>query len=383
MNTPLFPLVAVLVLSMSCDQPNNTDEVAMFDLTLQMAGQQEANQLLLQDDGVVIVGTSQSGGQSSLMLMKTDLNGGIMWTRLIATDLMAEGHGIGRTVNGDLILIGSHKVAQGIKNMLVVRTDVGGSVLWQRSLGGGLNDIGRGVIVLNDGNIMVVGTSSSFGIGAADMFVAKLDASGNVLWSETYGGIGLEGGSALAQKDEFEVVVLGFTESFGAGGRDQWLVGISHDGDSIWSRTIGGVGYEESQGLARLQNGGLALCGHSASIDPFHAMHAVRLDGAANLIWEHHLGSQFAHDGGEGVAEDVNGIIWFGGRGDVDGSGEEMYIVRTDADGNLLSEERFGGQGDQWVTDLQSNARSMFILGNSVVAGTANVMLVKRPLSPQ
>lgn len=377
-----FLLAVSSVLFMACEQDSDTPEqVAEFSRTYQMNGHQEAQRLLLDGQGVIVFGTAVSGVQSSFLLMRTDLNGIVLWTRQIAGELNADGHGIARTLDGGYVLIGSH-VQGASKDLLLVRTDEAGSVLWQRTFGGVMNDIGRDVIALHDGTFMLIGTTSSQGQGVASVYVLRVDAQGNELWSRTFGGQSLDGGSALVQLDEFQVMLLAFTESFGAGGRDQWLIGVSLEGDSLWSQTIGGPDYEESQGLWRTAGGGYALCTHSGSIDPVHAMNAVRVDGAGNVLWDKHFGNIGLHDGGEGVTEDADGHLWFVGRSTVDSLGEEVYVVCTDAQGNVLSEERFGGMGDQWATDVQSNPTSLFIIANSVEVstGTSDVLLVKRPL---
>ncbi|MCF8257151.1 MAG: hypothetical protein K9J06_06340 [Flavobacteriales bacterium] len=381
MTIRLLALVFAGTLLAGCEDSSPlTEEVAEFIRVYESGGHQFGHQLILDDQGLLIIGTSMVGNQSCVLLMRTDLNGEPIWSRQIATELYAEGEGLARTADGGLILVGSHPIAPMVKNLLLVRTDSEGHVLWQRSYGGAMNDIGRGVIQLHDGSFMVIGTTSSLGPGVACMYVLKVDAQGNELWSKAFGGISLDGGSDLTQLDAYQVVLLGFTESLGAGGRDQWLVGMSLDGDSLWSRTVGGTGYEESQGFASLPDGGFLLCGHSSSIDPVHDLHALRLDGSGSLLWEHHLGTMGNHDGGEGVATDADGNFWFVGRGDVQGLWEEVFVIRTDAEGQILSEEYFGGSGNQMATDVKTNANSVFILAHSQTGGggTGNVMLVKR-----
>lgn len=382
MKISLTQLFVVLLLFAGCEESvDPAEEVTEFSRVFESVEHQVGHQLILDDQGVTIIGTSVFGNQSSMLLMRTDLNGEILWRRSLATDLHAEGESLATTADGGLIMAGSHSTAPSIRNLLLVRTDSEGQVLWQRSFGGPMNDIGRKVIQLHDGSFMVIGTTSSFGPGVASMYVLRVDAIGNELWSRTFGGISLDGGSALVQLDDYQVVLLGFTESFGAGGRDQWLVGMSLQGDSLWSRTVGGPGYEESQGFVLLPDGGFALCGHSASVDPVHALHALRLDGSGSVLWEHHLGTVGAHDGGEGVTVDSDGNFWFVGRGDVQGQLEEILLIRADAQGLIVSEERLGGSGNQHATDVQTNSQSVFILANTLIDGaTGNVMLVKRPI---
>jgi hypothetical protein len=313
-----------------------------------------------------------------MMLMRTDLDGHELWTRLIATDKNGEGHGMVRTPDGGLILVGSQRTGT-FKDVLLVRTDPDGAVLWEKSFGGPMNDLGRDVIALEQGGFMIIGTTSSFGLGVADMYVIRTDESGNELWSRTFGGQSLDGGSELVQVDQFQVMLLGFTESFGAGYRDLWLQSVSVDGDSLWGSTYGGADYEESQGLHRAANGSFILCGHSASIDPVHAMHAIRIGQNGAVQWERHFGTPGVHDGGEGVLEDSDGNLLFVGRSDSFGQAEQVYLVKTNATGDIISEENFGGDGSQWATDVAESPTSHYIIGTSVIDGDADVLLIKKP----
>ena len=74
------------------------------------------------------------------------------------------------------------------------------------------------------------------------MYVVRTDANGTEVWSRTFGGDGIDGGSELIQVNTFAVMLLGFTSSFGAGERDIYLQNVSVDGDSLWSSTYGGSG---------------------------------------------------------------------------------------------------------------------------------------------
>lgn len=353
------------------------DHVPSFDTTYVVAGQQQAHGLLADDSGLLIVGTTEEGGQSRILMMRLDLNGQLIWQHELNTQHNAEGHGLIRSGDGNLIVIGS-QLSNGDKNMLLVKTDFQGTVLWEREFGGPYNDIGRDVIALQEGDLMLIGTTSSFGDGVADMFAVRTDNEGTAMWSRAFGGPSLDGGSELIQTGPYTVMMLGFAESFGSGYRDQWLLEISLDGDSLWSSTYGGAAYEESQALVRASNGDLILCGHSASIDPVHAMHGLRIGMDRAMLWEQHFGTVGLHEGGEAALEDGEGNLLFAGRGDVALMGEDIFLVRTDASGNILAQQQFGGEGNQWATDLAEHTDAYFILGNSVQDGDMNILLIKQ-----
>lgn len=350
---------------------------SQFEETLVLLGTQTASKLIVDANGVFIIGTSTDATGSAMLLIHTDLDGGLRYTRTYADDAFGEGSGIVRTNDGGFLLIGSHRVGN-VKNMLVVRTDEEGFSIAEHSIGGPLNDIGRHIVELPAGGMVVLGTSSSSGPGVAGMYVARLDAGGTLLWSRGMGGVSVDGGSELLVIDGYHLMLLGFTESLGPGQRDLWLQMVSLEGDSLWSSFYGGPAYEESQAIVQTADGGYVLCGHSSSLHPIHALHALRLDVSGNVLWERHFGSAHLHEGGESVAIDFHGNMVFVGRGDGADVGEEIFVVVTDQDGNIISEERTGGMGDQWATDIKCVESGCYILANTLVAGTGNIMLLKR-----
>ena len=96
------------------------------------------------------------------------------------------------------------------------------------------------------------------------------------------------------------------------------------------------------------------------------------------MLWEQHFGTIGLHEGGEAALEDVEGNLLFAGRGDVALMGEDIFLVLTDASGNILAQQQFGGEGDQWATDLAEHTDAYFILGNSVQDGDMNILLIKQ-----
>jgi len=373
-------LSALLAFALTGCDPDEVlvEDVPEFEKVFQSSGSQEAHRMVVIGDELFIVGTSQTAGESSVLLMRTDFNGNVRSTKMLATAINGEGTGIIHTSDGHLVIVGNQQTSN-VKHILLMKVDLEGNTIWSREFGGIFNDVGKDVIQLTDGGFMLIGTTSSFSQGVADMYVIRTDGEGNELWSRAFGSNGYEGGSELLQINASEVMLLGFTEGFGTGQRDQWLLSVSTDGDSLWSTTVGGTGYEESQGIARTADGGLVLCGHSASIDPVHAMHGLKLNMDGTIMWEHHFGSPQLHDGGQGILVDADGNILFVGRSDRADLTEDMYIVKTDGAGIILSEEQIGEEGYQWATDAAESPTAHFILGTSMLNGDGDIMLVKRP----
>lgn len=310
--------------------------------------------------------------------MKTDFSGGLIWHKNLGQ--ATEGWSLKITNDNALIVTGTIKTASDNIDAVLIKTDLDGNMFWQKSFGGPMADLAKDVIALENGDFMIVGITQSFGSGAASMHVIKTDSNGNEIWSRTFGGGGLDGASELVEVNGFEIMILGFTGSFGAGDRDIYLQGVSMEGDSLASFTLGGSGYEESQAIAKTADGGFVMCNHSASIDPTHKLLATKLNANYQTVWEAEFGGLVEHEGGEGVLSDSEGNYVFLGRTNSFGNEEQVYFIKTDANGNVLEELNFGAVGNQRGTDIIEHNSSYYILGTSSINGDSDVMLIKRPM---
>jgi hypothetical protein len=361
----------------SCKKPE-TNYVAEFEITLPKSGDQSTNRLIVVGDRLAVIGTSINGGNSFLNIDFVDFNGVSTLHRSILIN--TEGASIKCTQDNKLILVGSLTDQNGNKDVLLAKTDSDGNLIWQKTFGGPMTDFATDVIELEDGSLMLFGTTQSFGAGPISMYVIKTDANGNELWSRTFGGDGADGGSELLQVNSNEVMLLGFTNSFGAGDRDVYLQSVSLAGDSLWSTTVGGAAYEESQAIARTSDGGYIMSNHSASEEPNHSLLATKLDMNGATVWEHHFGTIPYHEGGEGVLADSQGNYVLVGRTNSFGNDEQVYFIKTNADGNVLEELNFGEAGDQRGNDIIEHNGSYYICGTSTVNGDSDVLLIKRPM---
>ena len=113
----------------------------------------------------------------------------------------------------------------------MLRLDDSGNVIWQKAYGGNNREYARGIEQSADGGYIVAGYTDSFGAGDYDTWVLKLDSSGGVLWEKTYGGGNRDYANRIEQTADGGYVVAGFTDSFGAGSHDAWVLKLDSSGE--------------------------------------------------------------------------------------------------------------------------------------------------------
>jgi hypothetical protein len=132
-----------------------------------------------------------------------------------------------------------------------------------KTISGPENEWGKPLIQTSDGGYAIAGYTSSFGAGEADVYVVKLDANGNLQWTKTIGGPESEEGNSLIQTSDGGYAIAGYTESFGAGKMDVYVIKLDATGNLQWTRTIGGKKEDMGTSLIQTSDGGYAIAGYT------------------------------------------------------------------------------------------------------------------------
>jgi hypothetical protein len=132
-------------------------------------------------------------------------------------------------------------------------------------MGGESYDIAPSVIESSDGSLFITGYSRSAGQGNNDLLLSRLDSMGGHQWSRLLGGVNNEYGRALVQTQEGRIVVVGGTDSYGSGSSDLLLAMFDTTGSHLWTRVVGGGDWDEGWSLATTSGGGISACGNSYS----------------------------------------------------------------------------------------------------------------------
>jgi len=135
---------------------------------------------------------------------------------------------------------------------------------WSRTYGGTNRDVASAIVPTPDGGYLVAGRASPSWIWG--VWVLKLDGSGNVQWQKTYGGVVDDRVSvAVAPTSDGGYVVAGTTWSFGAGYGDVWVLKLNGSGDVVWQKTYGGPERDEARAVAPTSDGGYVVAGATRS----------------------------------------------------------------------------------------------------------------------
>lgn len=149
-------------------------------------------------------------------------------------------------------------------------------------------DYGRDVIEsFQDSGLVITGSSSSFITGTADALILKTDSLGNFEWSYAYGGSDSDWGNKIIQTQDTGYVIAGYTNSFGAGGFDFYVVKTDQYGQHMWDTTFGGADWDIAHSIIELPNKDLVIVGETQSFGNGNKDgYVVCIDSAGGFKWE-------------------------------------------------------------------------------------------------
>jgi len=291
------------------------------------------------DGGYITTGDAwnDSTGSVDVWLMKTDEIGNSLWTKKIGGNTYYDGgFDVRQTMDSGYIIIGdTYSFGAGERDILLVRTDSLGNSAWMKTFGGSNDDFGNSVQQTNDGGYILIGATNSFGNGNVDLWLIKTNSKGDSIWSKTFGGVLLDAGATVLQTSDLGFILTGWTKSFGSGEADIWLIKTDSNGDSIWSKTYGGMLDDYGNALDETSDGGFIIVGSTESFGFGKTdVYLMRVDSHGDTLWTKTYGGEL-DEGGYSVRQTFDGGYIIAGSTESFGAGNyDFWIIKTDSLGN-------------------------------------------------
>ncbi|MFX1576844.1 MAG: hypothetical protein ACFFCF_06695 [Promethearchaeota archaeon] len=338
---------------------------------------------------LIFVGSTSSWGlggnisETDIWLGQIDQNGNLLWNRTLGTTCDEAGVSIIECSDGGFAIAASihswkndsmdHYYYDG--DVLLVRTDAEGTLLWNTTFGGPKPDWTERIVECSDGGLAIVGSTVNWAAGMFDILLIRFDANGNYLWNQTYGGedfdhawdiVRTESGFLIAGSSES---FSSYTTVFNTTNPDGYLVCTDEEGNLLWNRTYGAWSDDGFYCIIPQPNNGYLITGYSAELQPTKAaMYAypwlVRIDAVGNILWEKILRSSGhiaigCSDGGFALAGSHTITEWW--------IHYDLSFVRLDNAGNVLWQWIHGYEelGDAVGTALQLEDTSFLLIAYS------------------
>jgi len=263
---------------------------------------------------------------------------------------------------------------------------------WKKTFGGSSDDEGRSVRTTNDGGYIIVGKTNSYGAGETDVWLIKTDADGNKLWDRTFGGPWFDGGDSVSQTSDGGYIIAGKTESYSQandgksmeliGPRDIWLIKTDANGKKLWDRKFSGSMDGIGNSVLQTSDGGYIIAGGklsdgSVSLAGLDAW-LIKTDPNGNMQWDRTFGESGYYESADSVRQTIDGGYIIAGSTYGGNDGSDVWLIKTDANGNEQWNKVFSGVGsDYGESTQQTNDGGYIIAGWTSANKKISIWLIK------
>lgn len=294
-----------------------------------------------------------------------------LWTQTFGGSDWDSGESVEQTADGSFVQLGYTKsFGAGNYDFWLIKTDADGKEIWSRTFGGSGYDRGYSLEKTADGGFILLGETQSYGAGSADFWLIKTDSEGNEIWNQTFGGTEIDKGYSVQQTTDGGYVLLGDTKSFGTG-YDLWVIRVDGDGNELWSKAFGGSEDDRGRSVQETTGGGFALLGETKSYGSGTSnFWLIKIDSAGTKLWD----KTFAGTGFCVEETSDGGLILLGSRRD------DICLIKTDGWGIEVWTKIFGGSDPDHGYSVQETSKGGYILLGDTVsygAGSTDLWLIE------
>ncbi len=188
---------------------------------------------------IYVTGYSNSFSLSEdIVVLKYNSSGSLQWNKTYGTVETDIGYGI-TLDNANNIFITGKTTLSGNIDLFLMKLDSNGNQLWNTTWGGSNSEEGRSILINPTNEIFILANTRSFGMGSTDLALLKLNSTGGLKWYKTWGGTDIDTGYKLINDSNFNLFLIGYTESYGLVGKDACIIKYNSTGGYQWYKTRG------------------------------------------------------------------------------------------------------------------------------------------------
>ncbi len=298
--------------------------------------------------------------------------GDVLWTKYYGGDAYDEADAVVNAHDSGYIFVGFTQ-SYGLGrwgNAFIGKTTPSGDSLFTFHFGGSGMDVLTDVIQTSDGNYLTVGLSDSE-TDFEQAYIVKFNDQGDTLWTKTYGGAGKEIAYQVLETDDNGFIISALTSSTGAGAEDIWIIRINSSGDTLWTQTYGTAGNDAAYAICKTSDGAFAVTG----VMDWSSLMVMKINTTGESLWTKTFGGADFEEG-TAIIEASNNDLMVLGHTSSSGAGElDVYLLRLNSSGDMIFQKTYGSSAYEEGRDImQLNTDEFILAGNTTQNSTAGFM---------
>ena len=305
------------------------------------------------------------------------------WLRTYGGTSADHAYAFQQSADGGYILAGrTNSFGEGQYDAWLLKLNGGGEIAWQKTYGGVYNDLFSFIRQTTDGGYIVAGETDPSGLGSPDVWLVKLGVSGDVIWQKTYGGSGFDDVNFAWETSDGGYVVGGYTDSFDATSGDLWLIKVDGSGNVVWQKTYdGGAKFDDPMSYSQTTDGGYIMAGRTYSVGAGGSdVWVVKLSENGAVEWNKAYGGT-KDDEASSIQQTTDGGYIVAGTTRSFGTGSgDAWLLKIDGTGNIEWQRTIGGLESESALETRQTADGGYLAvgsASSFGAGNADVWFMK------
>lgn len=338
--------------------------------------------------GYILQGWSKSysNGSADYYIVKIDEDGNTIFTKHFGYFDSESGLSVNETSNFGIILCGSSRsIGSGAGDFYLIKTDSSGNELWHKTYGGSSDDYCRSLVQTSDGNLVMAGYTTSYGSGGEDFYVVKTDSMGNFIWHTWFGGSGDDEAWNVIEDDYGDFIVSGWSKSYNYnnGNSDFLVIKISSSGTVLWNKVFGGIQNDYGMSVIESPGAGYFFIGTTYSFGAGSGdAWVLKLNENGDSIWSKTYGDTFDNYARAGVFMNDSLFVIAGYNKNSPTAYTQGAAMVVDTNGVLQDSKVFGGTQNEEFWDIDKvDSDNVLMLGTSdspeLIAGQRDYYVVK------
>lgn len=257
--------------------------------------------------------------------------------------------------------------------------------LFSKTFGGERYDHGRSIIETHDSLYVMCGSTSSFNNYDPDVYLIKTDSLGNYIWSRAIGGTGFQQGNQVIETKDSGYAVVGHAFSGVNGAYDALVMRTDSAGNLLWTAEIGGSDWDFGKDIIENNDGTFLITGYTYSNSNGDAdMMVAKLSPGGTLLWTRNVGGA-SSDEAHAIIRHTNDTVYIAGTSESFGyGGSDMTLCAINEFGDSLWCKNYGGALDESAYDMiESVDGSISLFGSTSSFGAGQLDMWLIDVSPQ